>query len=630
MANPVAAEQDVEEEAEKVAGKEIQTEELESVAIRFAGDSGDGIQVTGAQFTNTSLIFGNDVSTMPDYPAEIRAPAGTLAGVSGFQVNIASQDIFTPGDAPQVLVVWNPAALKANIDDLEPGGTIIVNTDNFAQNDLKKAGYQNNPLEDGSLNGYRLIEIPMTTLNRNALKEIDGLSNKEKDRSQNMFSLGLVSWMYDRPLEPTVNWFNEKFGKRPKIVEANTRALKAGYNFGETTEAFRTRYRVLKAPAAPGVYRKVTGTEATALGMVTAARRAGKTLFYGSYPITPASSMLHELAMVKHFDVRTFQAEDEISAIGAVIGAAFGGAFAATGTSGPGICLKSEAMNLAIVLELPMVIANIQRGGPSTGLPTKTEQADLLQVMFGRNGESPIPVIAPCTPADCFTMSIEAFRIAVESMTPVIYLSDGYLAESSEPWRIPDPDTISPIGIRHRTDPEGFMPYSRDPDTLARPWALPGTAGLEHRIGGLGKQDITGNVSYAPEDHERIVKVRAEKIARIADRIPLQEVFGSEEGELLVVGWGSTFGAIRTAVHTAQVSGESVSHAHLRYLNPFPRNLGDILKGFEKILVPELNLGQLALLLNGNYPVRVEKLSKVRGQPFRIKEILDKINELVR
>ena len=630
MANPVAAEQDVEEEAEKVGAEGIQTEELESVAIRFAGDSGDGIQVTGAQFTNTSLIFGNDVSTMPDYPAEIRAPAGTLAGVSGFQVNIASQDILTPGDAPQVLVVWNPAALKANIDDLEPGGTIIVNTDNFAQNDLKKAGYQNNPLEDGSLKGYRLIEIPMTTLNRNALKEIDGLSNKEKDRSQNMFALGLVSWMYDRPLEPTVNWFNEKFGKRPKIVEANTRALKAGYNFGETTEAFRTRYRVLKAPAAPGVYRKVTGTEATALGMVTAARRAGKTLFYGSYPITPASSMLHELAMLKNFDVRTFQAEDEISAIGAVIGAAFGGAFAATGTSGPGICLKSEAMNLAIVLELPMVIANIQRGGPSTGLPTKTEQADLLQVLFGRNGESPIPVIAPCTPADCFTITIEAFRIAVESMTPVIYLSDGYLAESSEPWRIPDPDTIAPIEIRHRTDPEGFMPYSRDPDTLARPWALPGTAGLEHRIGGLGKQDITGNVSYAPEDHERIVKVRAEKIARIADRIPLQEVFGSEEGELLVVGWGSTFGAIRTAVHTAQVSGESVSHAHLRYLNPFPRNLGDILKGFEKILVPELNLGQLALLLNGHYPVRVEKLSKVRGQPFRIKEILDKINELVR
>ena len=630
MANPVAAEQDVEEEAEKVAAEGIQTEELESVAIRFAGDSGDGIQVTGAQFTNTSLIFGNDVSTLPDYPAEIRAPAGTLAGVSGFQVNIASQDIFTPGDAPQVLVVWNPAALKANIDDLETGGTIIVNTENFAQNDLKKAGYQSNPLEDGSLKGYRLIEIPMTTLNRNALKEVDGLSNKEKDRSQNMFALGLVSWMYDRSLDPTVNWFNEKFGKRPKIVEANTRALKAGYNFGETTEAFRTRYRVLKAPAAPGVYRKVTGTEATALGMVTAARRAGKTLFYGSYPITPASSMLHELAVLKHFDVRTFQAEDEISAIGAVIGAAFGGAFAATGTSGPGICLKSEAMNLAIVLELPMVIADIQRGGPSTGLPTKTEQADLLQVLFGRNGESPIPVIAPCTPADCFTMTIEAFRIAVESMTPVVYLSDGYLAESSEPWRIPDPDTISPIEIRHRTDPEGFMPYSRDPNTLARPWALPGTAGLEHRIGGLGKQDITGNVSYAPEDHERIVKVRAEKIARIADRIPSQEVFGPEEGELLVVGWGSTFGAIRTAVHTAQVRGESVSHAHLRYLNPFPRNLCDILKGFEKILVPELNFGQLALLLNGHFPVRVEKLSKVQGQPFKIKEILDKINELVR
>ena len=615
--------------AEKGDGKHAEPVELESVAIRFAGDSGDGIQVTGAQFTNTSAVYGNDISTFPDYPAEIRAPAGTLAGVSGFQVNFASEEIYTPGDAPQVLVAWNPAALRANIGDLELGGTIIVNTDSFAPNDLRKAGYETNPLEDGSLKGYRVIEVPLTTLNRNALESIEGLSNKEMDRSQNMFALGLVFWMYDRSIDTTIEWFKQKFAKRPMIVDANSRALKAGYNLGETREDFRTRYRVPRAPAVPGVYRKVTGTEATALGLVTAARRAGKTLFYGSYPITPASSILHELAMLKNFDVRTFQAEDEIAAIGATIGAAFGGAFAATATSGPGICLKSEAMNLACVLELPLVVIDVQRGGPSTGLPTKTEQADLLQVLFGRNGESPIPVIAACTPADCFEMVIEAFRIAVRSMTPVIFLSDGYLAESSEPWLVPDPEAIPAIKVEHRTDPEGFMPYMRDAETLARPWAVPGTPGLEHRIGGLGKQDGTGIVSYTPEDHEHIVKIRVEKIARIANHIPEQEVFGPARGDLLVVGWGGTFGAIRSAVRAARELGNSVSHAHIRYLNPFPRNLGEILTGFKKILVPELNLGQLAMLLNARFPVRVTPLSKVRGQPFKIGEIAEAISEML-
>jgi 2-oxoglutarate/2-oxoacid ferredoxin oxidoreductase subunit alpha len=604
-------------------------EELESVVIRFAGDSGDGMQVTGTQFTNTSAVLGNDVSTMPDFPAEIRAPAGTLAGVSGFQVNISSHDIYTPGDAPQVLVAMNPAALRANIGDLEPGGTIIANTDEFTPNNLRRANYEANPLEDGSLRSYRVIAVPISTLNRNALSDIEGLSNKDKDRCKNFFSLGLTFWMYDRQVETTLQWLAEKYAKRPAVVEANTRALKAGYHYGETTEAFRTRYRVPKAVLPPGVYRKITGNEAAALGLVTAARRAGKPLFYGSYPITPASGILHELAALKQFDVRTFQAEDEIAAIGAVIGAAFGGAFAVTATSGPGIALKSEAMNLAIVLELPMVIADIQRGGPSTGLPTKTEQSDLLQVMFGRNGESPIPVIASCTPADCFTMAIEAFRLAVRAMTPVIFLSDGYLAESAEPWRIPDPEELPAIEVKHRTDPDGFLPYLRDEFTLGRPWALPGTPGLEHRIGGLGKQDVTGNVSYTPQDHEQIVKIRAEKVARLANTIPEQPVFGPSEGDLLVVGWGGTYGAIRQAVALAQAQGQSVSHAHIRYLNPFPRNLGDVLSRFKKVLVPELNLGQLALLLNARFPVRVAQLNKVQGRPFKISELQRKIEELL-
>lgn len=603
--------------------------EVESIAVRFAGDSGDGSQLIGGEFANTSAIVGNDISTMPDFPAEIRAPAGTLPGVSGFQVRISSEDIYTPGDEPQVLVAMNPAALKANLGDLPHGGIIIANTDNFTRNNLRKAGYEEDPLEDGSLGSYRVCKVPLTTLHKEAVADIEGLSNRQVDMMKNMFALGLSYWIFDRPLDPTVRMLEKKFASRPEVVEGNVRTLKAGYHYGETTEQFQFRFKVPKAPVEPGTYRAITGAQATALGFVTAARRAGRTLFYGSYPITPASAILEELAALKNFDVRTFQAEDEISAMGSTIGAAFGGALAATGTSGPGIALKSEAMNLAIVLELPMVIANFQRGGPSTGLPTKTEQSDLLQCMFGRNGESPIPIVAPGTPADCFLLGIEAFRIAVESMTPVIFLSDGYLNNSSEPWKIPDPSKIAPIKVEYRTDPEGFQPYQRNAETLARPWALPGTPGLEHRIGGLGKQDITGNVSYDPEDHEHMVKIRAEKVARIARRIPPQDIYGPASGELLVVGWGSTFGAIRSAVRRARAGGKSVAHAHVRYLNPFPRNLGTILSRYRKILVPEMNLGQLALLLDVRYPVRVVPFSKVQGQPFKISEISGKIDELL-
>jgi len=614
----------------RAAGADPLIEELESVAIRFAGDSGDGMQLTGTQFTNTSAVLGNDVSTFPDFPAEIRAPAGTLAGVSGFQVHFSNHDIFTPGDNPQVLVAMNPAALKANIADLEPGGTLIVNSDEFTAGNLKKANYAENPLEDGSLNGFKVVRVPLTTLNRNALDGIAGLGNKEKDRCKNFFALGLTFWMYDRTLDNSLQWINDKFGNKPEVVEANTRALRAGYHYGETTEEFAHRVRVNRYDVPPGTYRKITGNEAAALGFVTAAHRAGKTLFYGSYPITPASSILEHLASLKNFDVRTFQAEDEIAAIGATIGAAFGGAFAATGTSGPGISLKSEAMNLAIVLELPLVVADIQRGGPSTGLPTKTEQSDLLQVLFGRNGESPIPVVAPCSPADCFTLAHEAFRLAVRAMSPVVYLSDGYLANSSEPWRIPDPDDLPVIEVRHRTDPTDFLPYLRDEDTLGRPWVLPGTPGLEHRIGGLAKQDGTGNVSYTPQDHSHMVGLRAEKVQRLQNTIPPQPVFGPESGDLLVVGWGGTYGALRSAVAAAQAKGHSVAHAHIRYLNPFPRNLKDLLTRYRRVLVAELNLGQLALLLNGRFGIKVEQLNKVEGQPFKIREVLARIEELLR
>jgi 2-oxoglutarate ferredoxin oxidoreductase subunit alpha len=611
--------------------QDVEYHDVDSVIIRFAGDSGDGMQLTGTQFSNTSAVFGNDISTLPDFPAEIRAPAGTLAGVSGFQVNFSSEEILTPGDAPQVLVAMNPAALKANLGDLIPGGKIIINTDAFTKGNLKKADYDSDPLEDGSLSGYEVYKLPITTLNRNALTHIEGLTTKDIDRCKNFFALGLSFWIYDRPLETTLNYIRKRFAKQPIIAAANEAALQAGYSVGHNTEAFQTRYRIRPAHLKPGIYRRVTGNEALAMGMVTAAQKAGKPLFYGSYPITPASDILHTLASLKNFDVRTFQAEDEIAAMGSTIGAAFGGAFAATGTSGPGVALKSEAINLALVLELPIVIINAQRGGPSTGLPTKTEQSDLLQAMFGRNGESPVPIIAPATPADCFDVAIEAFRMATRAMTPVFILSDGYLGNSAEPWLVPDPDKIEPIVVQHPTAPangDGFAPYKRDPETYGRPWAIPGTPGLEHRLGGLGKQPETGNVSYLPHEHQQMVRERAEKVAKLADFIPEQEVFGPAEGDLLVASWGGTFGAVRSATTRCQAQGYRVSHVHIRYLNPFPRNLGQIIGGFKRILVPELNMGQLLFLLRAHYSGDNRQFipfSKVQGRPFTIHELVERI-----
>jgi len=614
--------------------KTMPVKELEDVVIRFAGDSGDGMQLTGSQFTNTAAIIGNDISTFPDYPAEIRAPAGTLGGVSGFQVHLAEHDIWTPGDNPDVLVAMNPAALKVSLPDLEKGAIIIVNTDAFTAGNLKKAGYESNPLEDGSLKDYKVIKVPITMLNRNAVQEVEGLNKKDVDRSKNFFALGLVYWMFDRPLEPSIEWVKKKFGKRnPTAVKANIKALQTGYFYGETAEIFQMRFRIKPASLPPGTYRKVSGSEAAAMGLVTAAKKAGKLLFYGAYPITPASDILHNLAPLRNYDVITFQAEDEIAAMGATVGAAFAGAMAVTGTSGPGVALKSEALNLAVMLEVPLVIINVQRGGPSTGLPTKVEQSDLYQIMFGRNGESPMPVIAASSPSDCFNTAIEAYRLAVRSMAPVAMMMDGYLANSSEPWNIPDPDSIEPIVIEHPTEPNGpdgrFLPYKRDPITMARPWAIPGTPGLEHRVGGLDKAPETGNVSYAPEHHQQMVNERAAKVARLADIIPEQKLFGPKEGELLVIGWGGTYGAIHAAVAQAQAKGQSVAQAHIRYLNPFPRNLGYILQNYDKILVAELNMGQLATLLRDHYLVDVLTLNKVQGRPFKISEVSAKIDELL-
>ncbi len=606
-------------------------DERKSVVILFSGDSGDGMQLTGDQFTNTSAVLGNDVSTFPDFPAEIRAPAGTIPGLSGFQVNFSSDELYTAGDSPQVLVAMNPAALKANLSELEPGGVIIVNTDAFTRNNLRKAGYDANPLDGpGAFSGYDLHQVPLTTLTRNALEDIDSLSTQARDKCKNAFALGLVYWMFSRPLETTVRFYETKFAKNPDIVEANTRALKAGYNYGLTAETFSARVSVpSRAVVEPGVYRRITGNEAVVYGLVTAAKKAHIPLFYGSYPITPASPILEGLAALKNFNVRTFQAEDEIAAMGSVIGAAFAGSLAATASSGPGIALKSEAINLGVVMELPMVIINVQRGGPSTGLPTKTEQADLLEVMFGRNGESPIPIIAPATPSECFAYTVEACRIAIRHMTPVFLLTDGYIANSSEPWKIPAVDEIEDFAVTYRTDPEGYQPYMRNGETLARPWVVPGTLGMEHRIGGLGKQDVTGNVSYAPEDHEHIVKTRAAKVARVANFIPDLSIDGPEEGDLLVLGWGGTYGAIREAVARSQASGYSVARGHLRYLNPFPPNLADVLGRYKQILVPELNMGQLSFLLQALFAMRVEKLNKVQGRPFQIREITAKIEEML-
>lgn len=605
-------------------------EELESVVIRFAGDSGDGMQMTGTQFTNTTAVFGNDVSTMPDFPAEIRAPAGTLAGVSGFQVNIGSTDILTPGDSPLVLVAMNPAALKASIGDLQLGGVIIVNTDAFSAANLKKADYESNPLEDKSLDSYEVHRVPLTTMNREALKEIEGLSQKDKDRCQNFFALGMTFWLFDRSLDTSEEWLTIKFAKNPIVAEANIKAMRTGYYFGETTEAFRHRYRIRPATLKAGTYRKITGNEATAMGLVTAAEKMGKTLFYGTYPITPATDILHNLAKLRHFGVRTFQAEDEIAAMGSVIGAAFGGALAVTGTSGPGIALKSEAMNLGLMLELPMIIVNVQRGGPSTGLPTKVEQSDLLQIMYGRNGDSPMPVIAPATPSDCFGAAIEAARMAVRAMSPVVLLSDGFLANSSEPWLLPNPDDIAPIIVTHPTETNGedgtFLPYKRD-ENGARPWAIPGTKGLEHRLGGLDKAPETGNVSYDPAHHAQLTVERAEKVAKLVDIIPDQDVFGEDSGDLLVISWGGTFGAVRSAVKNEIDAGRAVAHAHIRYLNPFPANLGALMGNYKKVMVSELNNGQLALILRGTYGINLLSYTKIEGQPFKISEIAEHIEE---
>jgi 2-oxoglutarate ferredoxin oxidoreductase subunit alpha len=595
-------------------------QELERVTIRFAGDSGDGMQLTGSQFTRTSAVFGNDISTFPDYPAEIRAPAGSLPGVSGFQLSFSSEDIHTPGDEPDVLVAMNPAALKTNLGDVPAGAAIIVNSDAFTPQNLQKAAYEANPLTDGTLRGFTVFEVPISTLNARSAEGL-GLTSKQVDLTKNFFTLGLVFWLYERSLDPTLRWIDEKFGARPAIAEANQRALKAGYAFGETTEIFHTHYRVKPAHLPPGTYRNITGNEATSLGFLAASQIAKRDLFYGSYPITPASDILHQLSGYKHFGVRTFQAEDEMAAIGAAIGAAYGGALGLTGTSGPGIALKSEAMNLAVMLELPLVVIDVQRAGPSTGMPTKTEQTDLLQVMFGRNGESPMPIVAPATPGECFDYAMEAVRIALTYMTPVVYLSDAFLANGAEPWRVPDVADLPSIGRESHTDPATFRPYDRDPATLARPWAVPGTPGMEHRIGGLEKADVSGNVSYDPDNHDRMVRMRAEKVARIADDIPDLQVFGPREGDLLVLGWGSTYGAIRSAVERLQTAGRSVAHAHLRHINPLPRNTGDVLRAYRTVMLPELNLGQLALLLRARYLVDVRGYNVVRGKPFKISEL---------
>ncbi len=615
-------------------------EEVESITIRFAGDSGDGMQLAGTRFTDTAAILGNDIATFPDFPAEIRAPAGTLAGVSGFQVHFSSHDIHTPGDILDALVVMNPAALKTNLRDLKKGGILIVNVDAFGQNDLDKAKYKTNPLEDGSLAGYNVIRVAVSKLNKESVKDC-GLSPREQDRCKNFFALGLVYWLYERPLDSTLKWLKEKFGRKADhkpVLDANTAALKAGYNYGETVELLPVQYKVTKAKIAPGLYRKITGNEALAIGLVAASHAAKKTLVYSGYPITPASSVLEDLSQpeMRRHGVRTLQAEDEIAAIGVALGASFGGAIGVTGTSGPGICLKSEAINLAVMTELPLVILDIQRGGPSTGLPTKTEQADLLQAMFGRNGESPVAILAPQSPVDCFDIAYEAVQVATRFMCPVFVLSDGYIANGSEPWRIPDVSKLPKIEITHATKPnsegtngatheggEGggmFLPYKRDL-YLSRPWAIPGTPGLEHRIGGIEKQDVTGNINYEPANHEHMTHTRWKKIENIALTIPELEVLGDADAELLVIGWGGTYGSITTAVDRVRKSGKKVAQAHLRYLNPMPKNTEAVLKRFKKILVPELNSGQLCWLLRAKYLVPAEGYNKVQGRPFLVSEI---------
>ncbi|MEE9521850.1 MAG: 2-oxoacid:acceptor oxidoreductase subunit alpha [candidate division NC10 bacterium] len=603
-------------------------EEREEVVIRFAGDSGDGMQLAGMQFTNETAVAGTDVATLPEFPAEIRAPAGTLFGVSGFQLNFSSHEIFTPGDNPDVLVMMNPAALKMNLKDLKAGGIIIADTAEFNEPNLRKAGYVTNPLEDGSLDKYQVFPVDITTMTLRAMEGLN-LSQKVATRCKNFYALGLTSWLFTRPIEPTIRWIQNRFKKDPELVEANLRALKTGYFFGETAEMFAVQYEVKPARLAPGKYRNITGNTATALGFLAAAERAGLPLFLGSYPITPASDILHEMANYKHFNVYTFQAEDEIAAVGAAVGAAYGGCIGITATSGPGLLLKQETINLALMTELPLIIADVQRAGPSTGMPTKTEQADLLMAVYGRSSDSPVVVMAPATPGDCFYMAFEAVRIALKYMVPVIFVSDTFLANGAEPWKIPKVSELPRIETEFRTDPRGFQPYLRDPETLSRPWVRPGTPGLEHRIGGLEKEDLTGNVSYDPANHEKMVRLRAEKVARVAMDIPLTEVRGDSSGKLLVIGWGGTYGAILEAVERLRAQGKSIAHVHLRYLSPLPADLKNIIPRFEKVLVPELNMGQLVKIIRAEYLVDAKGINKIQGQPFRVSELMEKMQEFL-
>ena len=603
-------------------------QKIDQAVIRFAGDSGDGMQITGSQFTNTTAQFGNDLATFPDYPAEIRAPAGTLPGVSGFQIHFASGTVYTPGDAVDVLVAMNPAALKVNIADLKPRGILIVNSDSFEETDLRKARMTVNPLEDHSLDAFRVFPVELSRLTRAALQDL-GMDAKSMDRCKNFFALGMCYWLYNRSMDSTYRWLEQKFEKKPLLVEANKRALRAGYSYCEATEAFQISYEIPPAKLAPGTYRNLSGNQALAMGFVVAAQRAGLKLFLGSYPITPASDILHELSSYKNFGVTTFQAEDEIAAITSAIGASFSGDLAITTTSGPGMALKTEALGLAVAIELPLVICNVQRGGPSTGLPTKTEQADLLQALYGRNSEAPVPILAPASAGDCFWMAVEASRIALKYMVPVIILSDGYLANGAEPWRIPHVSEIPEFHVHFATDPDHFQPYSRDPETLARPWAIPGTPGLEHRVGGLEKQDITGNVNYEPLNHEKMVRLRAAKVEAVIAEVPDVVPSGDPDGDLLIVAWGSTFGAITAAVATARANGRRVGHVHLRHLNPLPRNLGEVLGRYRTVLVPEMNMGQLVMLLRAKYLVDAQSYSKIQGRPFKQAEIEAKIEEIL-
>ena len=611
---------------EPVVGKK--REIIEKAVVRFAGDSGDGMQISGNQFTSTVALYGNDLATFPDYPAEIRAPAGTLPGVSGFQIQFSSGDVFTPGDSVDVLVAMNPAALKVNIRDLKPNGILVVNNDSFTENDLRKSHDTTNPLEDHSLDGYRLFSVPLEKLTHAALQEL-GLDAKSMNRCKNFFALGMCYWLYNRSMDHTFHWLDDKFKNKPLLAEANKRAMKAGYSYCEATEAFQVSYEIPPAKLTPGTYRNLSGNQALAMGFVTAAHQAGLTLFLGSYPITPASDILHELSGYKNFGVLTFQAEDEIAAVTSAIGASYSGCLALTTTSGPGMALKTEAMGLAMMVELPLVICDIQRGGPSTGLPTKTEQADLLQALYGRNSEAPLPVLAASTPGDCFWIAGEASRIAVKYMIPVIVLSDGYLANGAEPWRIPDIADVPTFPVHFETNPEGFMPYRRDPQTLARPWAIPGTPGLEHRVGGLEKQDVTGNVNYEPMNHEKMIRLRAAKVEAIGQDVPDVVPAGDPDGDLLIIAWGSTYGAVTAALNAQRANGERIGHVHLRYLNPLPRNLGEVIKRYRKVLVPEMNMGQLVMVLRAKYLVDAQGYNKIQGQPFKQAELEAKIEEVL-